>query len=155
MSIGALASLYNVSCIAASVPTLLSRIPAIALDLPVPSSDDPDNPANLDLSGHHYFTNATTAFFNLDTTSHSYGTGAFKKINSTTAPTDAMKGPGDNGEGAVPWLKLTAQDPKGQILQEVYRVNTAGGSPPTSCQGMAATFEVQYAAEYWVYEAAS
>lgn len=66
-----------------------------------------------------------------------------------------MKGPGDNGEGAVPWLKLTAQDPKGQILQEVYRVNTAGGSPPTSCQGMAATFEVQYAAEYWVYEAAS
>lgn len=133
------------------MPSLLQHIPAIALDLPVPSSDDPDSPANVDLSGHHYFTNISTPYFNLDTSSHQYGAGAFKKINSTAAPTDAMKGPSNSGDGAVAWLKLTAQDPKGQVLQEVFRVNTAGGNPPKTCQGMTASFEVPYSAEYWVY----
>ncbi len=33
-------------------------------------------------------------------------------------------------------------------LQEVYRINTAGGNPPATCEGMKSTFEVQYAAEY-------
>jgi hypothetical protein len=32
-------------------------------------------------------------------------------------------------------------------LQEIYRVNTAGGNPPATCAGMPATFEVEYAAE--------
>lgn len=151
MNIGAVASLFNVTCLAASVPSLLSRLPSIALDLPVPTSSDPRDPANTDLSGHHYFLNTTTPFFNLNTSSHDYGTGAFKKINSTDAPTDAIKGPHGKGNGAVAWLKLTARDPQGQILQEVYRVNTAGGDAPKSCQGLDATFQVEYAAEYWVY----
>ena len=133
------------------MPSLLTRIPAIALDLPTPSSEDSDTPTNIDLSGHHYFLDATTPYFNLDTGRHSYGTGAFKKRNSTSAPIDAMKGPGDRGDGAVAWLLLTAKDPEGQVLQEVFRVNTAGGNPPKTCQGMSETFEVPYSAEYWVY----
>jgi len=133
------------------MPSLLSHIPAIALDLPTPSSDDPDSPINVDLSGYHYFTDMTTPFFNLDTSSHTYGTGAFKKINSTSAPEDAMKGPRGKGDGAVAWLLLTAKDPSGQVLQEVFRVNTAGGNPPKTCGGMAESFEVPYSAEYWVY----
>lgn len=154
VAVGAVASLYNVSCIAASTPSLLAHIPSIALDLPVPSSTDPSSPAYQDLSGHHYFLNATTPYFNLDTDTHSYGTGAFKKVNSTNAPSDAVKGVNGSGDGAVAWLKLVAKDPNGQVLQEVYRVNTAGGNPPTSCSGMTAAFVVQYAAEYWVYEKA-
>lgn len=104
--------------------------------------------------GHHYFLNASTPFFNLDTDAHAWGAGAFQKVNSTAAPKGAMKGVGGVGEGAVAWLKLMAMDPGGSVLQEVYRVNTAGGSPPKTCGGMVASFEVEYAAEYWVYEKA-
>jgi hypothetical protein len=150
-AIGAVASLFNVSCIAASTPDLLSKLPGIALDLPVPTSTDSNSPANQDLSGHHYFLDATTPFFNLDTTLHQYGTGAFKKSNSTAAPTDAPLGQFGQGNGSVAWLKLDAKDSSGQIFQEVFRVNTAGGNPPKMCTGMPAAFEVEYAAEYWLF----
>ncbi|KAL1296748.1 hypothetical protein AAFC00_000217 [Neodothiora populina] len=171
-AIGAVASLYNVSCIAASVPSLLEKIPPIALDLPSPSTDistsstsdgndDSNAAANADLSGHHYFLNPSTPFFNLDTSTHSYGAGAFKKMDSTAAPDDAPKGPKGKGDGAVAWLKLVAKDSSsnedggnGKVLREVYRVNTAGGNPPKSCTGMPASFEVEYSAEYWIYEKA-
>lgn len=150
-AVGAVAALFNVSCIAADNPTLLAFIPSIALDLPTPSSSDSDSPASVDLSGYHYFLNPTTPFFNLDTSLHAYGNGAFKKANSTSAPGSAMKGPGNQGDGAVAWLKLSAANANGQVFQEVYRVNTAGGNPPKTCQGMPASFEVPYSAEYWLY----
>lgn len=63
-----------------------------------------------------------------------------------------MVGQYGQGNGAVAWLKLSESTvSSGQVLKEVYRVNTAGGNPPKGCTGMAAQFEVQYAAEYWVY----
>ncbi|KAK4987840.1 hypothetical protein LTR66_007483 [Elasticomyces elasticus] len=149
---GAVASLFNVSCLAAANSPLLSILPVIALNLPVPTSDDVDAAANTDLSGHHYFLDATTPFFNMDTAEHSYGMGAFKKASSSAAPSDAMKGQYGQGYGAVAWLKLAAKDTTGQVFQEVYRLNTAGGSPPSSCSGMPSKFEVEYAAQYWLYE---
>lgn len=57
---------------------------------------------------------------------------------------------GQNGKGfgAVPWLKLTARDGTTGGLQEAYRVNTAGGNPPTTCEEhVGSNFDVQYAAE--------
>lgn len=152
MPIGAVASLFNVSCLAADSPDLLAKLPPIALDLPVPTSDDADSPAMTMLSGHHYFIDATTAFFNMDTTAHDYGTGAFKKANSSDPPTAAPVGQFGQGYGAVAWLKLDAKNSEGQVFQEVYRLNTAGGNPPTTCQGQAAEISIQYSAEYWLYE---
>jgi hypothetical protein len=151
VAIGAVATLFNVSCIAADSPDLLAKLPGIALDLPVPSTTDENSPSYQDMSGHHYFLDATTPFFNLDTTLHQYGTGAFKKANATNAPPNAPLGQFNQGNGSVPWLKLDAKDSTGQIFQEVYRVNTAGGNPPKQCTGMPAAFEVEYAAEYWLF----
>ncbi|KAH0018818.1 hypothetical protein KCU78_g7015, partial [Aureobasidium melanogenum] len=150
---GAAASLYNVSCIAANHPELLSMIPGIAINLPLPSSSSAISPINMDLAGHHYFLDPTTPFFNLDTQTHSYGIGAFKKANGTSAPEDAVIGVDGSGMGAVPWLKLTEKvGVEGrQRLKEVFRVNTAGGQPPATCQGQQENILVQYAAEYWVY----
>jgi len=91
----------------------------------------------------------------MDTSLHEYGTGAFKKANQSLAPSDAVVGQGGQGMGAVAWLKLDAKGGDGQVFQEVYRVNTAGGSAPKSCQGQQAAFEVQYAAEYWLFEKSS
>jgi len=87
----------------------------------------------------------------MNTAAHDYGNGAFKKANSTLAPSNASSGPFGQGHGAVAWLKLNALNGVGQVFQEVYRVDTAGGSPPATCTGMSASFEVQYAAAYWLY----
>lgn len=114
------------------------------------------------MSGHHYFSDLTTATFNLHTKHTNYGITFNKKIASVSAP--AMN-PGDvpnegpDGSKPVAWLKLRTEMPNGDVeaqddiggVKEIYRVNTAGGSPPATCSGMPATFEVQYAAEYWFY----
>lgn len=153
VAIGATASLYNVSCIAANHPALLEMIPGIAINLPLPSSSSAMSPINMDLAGHHYFLDATTPFFNLDTEMHSYGLGAFKKANGSSAPEGSVVGVDGAGMGAVPWLKLTEKVgvEGSQKLKEVFRVNTAGGQPPATCQGQQESILVQYAAEYWVY----
>lgn len=102
-------------------------------------------------SGHHYFLDATTAFFNLDTSEQDYGTIACKKIDSVPAPADAVKGKGYTGDGAVAWLRLNYTNAATGDFTQVYRVNTAGGNPPKTCAGQPAAFEVPYAAEYWLY----
>lgn len=150
-AVGAVASLFNVTCMSADYPLLLSKVPDIALELPVPSTKIKASPAYQDLSGHHYFTDSKTPYFNLDTSLNTFGQGAFSKLNQTPAPADAMKGQYGVGHGAVAWLKLQAKSADDCVFTEVYRVNTAGGSPPDTCEGMPAAFEVQYSAEYWFY----
>lgn len=69
------------------------------------------------------------------------------KNASVPAPSGAPLGQNNVGLGAVAWLKLLTKSTATGDLQEVYRINTAGGSPPATCAGMPAAFEVQYAAE--------
>ena len=104
-------------------------------------------------SGHHYFVDSTTPFFNLDTDLHHYGMGALAKSNASDAPVGAT--PGQHGQlsyGAVPWLRLDQKPYKEDLWKAVYRLNTAGGNAPKSCTGQAAAFEVPYAAEYWLFQ---
>lgn len=63
------------------------------------------------------------------------------------APAASVVGQSNQGFGAVAWLKLVTKAAATGNLQEVYRVNTAGGKPPATCAGSAATLEVQYATE--------
>ena len=180
---GAVAALFNASCVAASYPDVLHVLPGLALHFDLTDvlpggidaaiaatdaasvsdseaeDDDHDHdddegagpsqrigPTNLDVSGLHFFTDDGTPFFNLDTTRQTLGSIPCTKTEGTDAPTDAPRGLQD--EGAVPWLRLQAVEGATGGLQEVYRVETAGGSPPASCQGMPDAFQVQYAAEY-------
>ncbi len=151
--VGALARLYNASCIAALWPDYLSLIPLIALELSLPTdASAPLTGQNIYLSGNHFFTNATCPVFNLDTANNQYGRAAVKKVVAVPAPPRAPAGQYNQGFGSVAWLYLTANTALGpQSFQEVYRVNTAGGQPPGTCAGQSAAFEVQYAAEYWFY----
>ncbi len=139
---GAVASLFNATCLVAPYPQLLNMMPDIAMEFPVPNSSDPNSPANNLLSGHHYFTDSTTAFFNLNTTLHDWGSVACKKSNSSNSPDPSTD---------VAWLKLTSKSAFGCSISEVYRLNTAGGQPPTTCVGQQANIEVQYSAEYWFW----
>ncbi|KAF1986331.1 hypothetical protein K402DRAFT_87275 [Aulographum hederae CBS 113979] len=142
---GAEARLFNVTCLSSTYPDLVQMMPSISLRFPVPLADTNDKlaPANLYLSGHHYFPDVTTPFFNLTTAEANYGMGGFKKDNATPAPNPAKD---------VPWLKLSAKDPESCNFFQVYRVNTAGGVAPKTCQGQQAAFNVEYAAEYWIYK---
>ena len=74
------------------------------------------------------------------------------KTTEQAAPGTACKG--TKGEGAVKWLYLT--DTAVPALSHggvntVYRLETAGGDKPITCQGQKEYFEVPYAAQYWVY----
>lgn len=77
-----------------------------------------------------------------------------KKVADIKAPADANKGM--EGTGAVDWLYLN--DKGGSVgVSEVYRIQTAGGMAPTTCQGQGTNglgvgvISVPYAAEYWFY----
>lgn len=124
---------------------------ALQYNLPVPFlnpfSSRSKNPANLLISGDHFFTPEGVPFFNLETTDNKIGSISCKKLAETPAPEGATLGQGGVGEGTVAWLKLGVNDVSTGNLQEVYRLNTAGGKAPKTCEGMPPTFEVQYAAE--------
>lgn len=156
-ALGAVATLFNASCVASTYPDLLNMLPRVALAFNLTESDAytsnlvPANtntrlaPGNYMISGHHYFLTTTTPFFNLDTDNWQLGAAPCSKNATENAPADAPAG--QNGEKAVAWLKLKTADTATGQLQEVYRVQTAGGSPPATCAGMSAAFEVQYSAQ--------
>lgn len=164
-AIGAVASLYNVSCLAANYPDILDMVPGLALQYALPADPMANlEPSNLVLAGHHYFNSDSKPTFDL---SQDYPAGELKiatslsqdlgkavvKVNSnSTAPTDAPKGMNGQGNGAVTWLLLDSikNSTTGDITA-VYRLNTAGGQPPATCEDSPAVFSVQYAAEYWFY----
>lgn len=153
VSIGAVASLYNASCIAANYPDLLSLLPNLALQYPLPAYPSSNlEPSNIDLSGHHFFENPTTPTFNMDADpTQQLGVAVAKKVANSTAPAGSPLGPNGVGNGAVAWLYLQSTNATVGNIKTVYRLNTAGGSPPLTCQDSPAVFSVQYAAEYWFY----
>ena len=51
--------------------------------------------------------------------------------------------------GSVLWLKLDGTDGD---YKSVYRLNTAGGVAPKTCDGITGDFTVPYAAEYWFWK---
>ncbi|CAL5866756.1 uncharacterized protein PFLUO_LOCUS966 [Penicillium psychrofluorescens] len=149
VSIGALANLYNATCIAANFPDLMEMLPNIAYNIPLPDFEYTAlPPANIDLMGHHFFYDSTTPEFNLDTTtSKQYGVAMTKKQDSIDAPSDAFKGE----YGAVVWLYLSTTTGTVGNYKSVYRVNTAGGNPPATCKGMPSAFTMQYSANYYFF----
>ncbi|KAJ5798734.1 uncharacterized protein N7503_006239 [Penicillium pulvis] len=148
-AIGAVANLYNTTCLAANYPEVLQMLPTIAYKIAIPTSEYATfPPANLELMGHHFFYNSTTPEFNLDTTTEKqYGIAMTNKIDTIDAPSSATEGQ----YGAVAWLYLKAVSGTVGNYKAVYRVDTASGSPPTTCKGMESSFEIQYAALYYFY----
>lgn len=149
VSAGAVARLYDATCIAANYPSLLEKLPRLAYKITLPSSEDASFPlSNIDLLGHHFFYDATTPEFNLNTTpDKQHGIVMTKKGGSIDAPSTAFSGE----YGAVAWLYLTSTDGTVGNYKSVYRVDTAAGSPPKTCQGMPSAFQMQYAANYYFF----
>jgi hypothetical protein len=139
---------------AASYPDLLTSATQVVLDAVLPtSSSTPLPPANLGLLGHHFFRDTTTPVFNLDTTAErQYGLLVSKKKAQMAAPAGSVAGQNKSGNGAVAWLYLQTINGTVGDYSLVYRLNTMGGQPPATCEGMPGLFTVQYAANYYFYE---
>ncbi|WYZ46514.1 hypothetical protein EsH8_IX_000739 [Colletotrichum jinshuiense] len=148
---GAIATLFNASCVASLYPDLLEKLPVVALDFNLTENEMNHQlgPSNLAISGHHLFTGTGVPLFKLETEGQRIGDAYCAKNGSMPAPVTAQTG--QHGEAAVAWLKLRTIEPSTGGLQEVYRIHTAGGSPPASCKDQPSAFEVQYATQYWFY----
>ncbi|KAJ5983713.1 hypothetical protein N7481_005812 [Penicillium waksmanii] len=153
VAVGAVATLFDASCIASQSVMLLHELPAVIAQTPlgsfalmVEALTLTTNSSNL-IIGEHYFNTAGDPFFDLNMS----GSDAWmecKKDASVSAPTRVSRISGKD-ESNVPWLKLDCKDCKG--IKEVYRVMTVGGVAPTTCAGQNDTVLVEYAAEYWFY----
>lgn len=175
VQIGAAASLFNISCGATIAPTQTTALPPAVIEHPFTSSPEeplfPGGPT-ASMSGYHYFTDATPTF-NLNLDSAQYGITFAKVATKVPAPVNPLTNgfwpytdsdtPLVRNTTAVPWLKLTAQtapavseetasENKGGVV-EIYRINTAGGSPPKDCSKFpdGGHFELPYVAEYWFF----
>lgn len=107
------------------------------------------NPMQLNLIGNHYFDASSKP--NFDFSRSDKGRLQAKKGAGVPAPKSASKGVKPYENGAVDWLYLLDNGAGvSEELLSVYRVQTAGGKPPQTCNG-GEQVQVPYAAEYWFY----
>lgn len=141
---GAVAALFNATCDAARLNVqVLADVTRLSLNYAIPTTPA----AEKRLSGHHEFTEKKIPLFKLQTPAVNYGyVQATLDAVKSAAPKDASKG--SNGLGSVPWIKLNAVEGD---YKEVYRIHTAGGVAPKTCEGLASGFTVEYSAQYWFY----
>jgi len=145
-SIGALATLFDVSCLAKS--PLLTSIPSLVYEAEevIPSLTKILGKTPLKLGDHLFITNPQT------------GSGIVPRFDFTASQNnpnmflDAKK-TGDIPAQTAPtanvdWLELTTF--LGDLAQTAFRVNTKEGQPPASCTP-GQTASIPYAALYWFY----
>ncbi|RPA81703.1 hypothetical protein BJ508DRAFT_414620 [Ascobolus immersus RN42] len=161
---GAIATLFDTSCLAAFTPTFLHSLSPELLSYPLSSVSS--KTAQALTSGSHYFLLKKTPIFDfrpqngIDVPAPAVIQGGasvgpekmheYTPAGSTPAPAGAPAG--SNKLGAVDWLRLDNDGLRDQSYTKVYRINTAGGKAPANCEGAKAEFTVDYAAEYWFYQ---
>ena len=148
VSNGAIAILYEASCIGVSDPDLLASLPSKALA--ISPSADPEEDLDcgsqpLERAGHHFFNAAKVPTFDFtESGDPKLGLGLMSV---------GAKSPAPDATTAVAWLSLNRAGGSVGPIQAIYRLNTAGGVAPATCAGQqpGGTISVQYAAQYWVY----
>jgi len=74
-----------------------------------------------------------------------------EKGNAKAFITAAVVGdiPAPTGADDVDWLQL--KNVKGELADAVYRVDTKGGQPPTSCTSGSPMLSVKFTTQYWLF----
>lgn len=146
---GAVATLYDASCLAATFPALLHQLPNALVGMSGATGRQ-RIVRDAALVGHHYFApNFATPVFDLRLKPGQTGifTGA-RDAGVPAAVGAARGGPPDQQFGAVDWLRLKTLPGQSVGYQMVYRVHTAGGKPPPTCKDRPTTITIEYATEY-------
>jgi hypothetical protein len=149
VALGAIANLFDATALARSNIKTLHTIPGLAVNTPAVKGKYvlPQQFRSLPALGNHLFLADGTPTFELTSVRKKLFS---KKSADVKAPANAPKGP--LGTGAVDWLQLGANPIYTSVgLSLVYRVETAGGNPPTTCT-TTGVVTVPYAAEYWFYQ---
>ncbi|TFK49063.1 hypothetical protein OE88DRAFT_1737273 [Heliocybe sulcata] len=152
-NIGAVADLFDISCLANSL--IFDAIPSITYcawnstpDLITPLDMISVFTGNPDVLGQHYYVpnpagsgtspkwDFTSAAYKGD--SNAYVVGA--KVGDLPAP--------DTKED-IDWVQLKSVE--GELATVVYRTQTKGGQPPTSCTPGSALLSVKYTSQYWFF----
>ncbi|KAJ7062682.1 hypothetical protein C8F01DRAFT_1023734 [Mycena amicta] len=148
-SIGAVASLFDISCVDGAD---YADIQTTAYDDWTAASATVANSIGAsvgapDLLGFHYFVTAAS------------GTGISPKWDLTTSTNDAssfvigakvgdIAAPSDPSVN-VDWLALNGAS--GSLASKIFRIDTVGGQPPTSCTVGSDPISVKYTAKYLLY----
>jgi len=145
-SIGALATLYDVSCLAKS--PILTQIPEIVYDASeaIPSLSRLLGKTPFKLGQHLFITNPVTDSGIVPRFDFAASQGSPNAFVDTTKTGDVVAV--SNPESNIDWLQLEAF--LGDLAKTVFRVNTKAGQPPTSCTP-GTSVSVPYAALYWVF----
>ncbi|KAJ7731928.1 hypothetical protein DFH07DRAFT_991053 [Mycena maculata] len=152
-SIGAVASLFDLSCLDqtsgfANIQTtafnLWSAAPASLVASSVGGQVGAPN-----LLGYHYFVIGPSGSLSPEWDFTSTGTNAGNssafvigaKVGDIASPTAPSTD--------VDWLALN--DVEGSLASKIFRIDTVGGQPPTSCVAGSADISVKYTAKYYLY----
>ncbi|KAF8230316.1 hypothetical protein L208DRAFT_1041965, partial [Tricholoma matsutake] len=151
---GAVAELFDISCFYNSSSFWSIQDVVFAAWESAPSYLTPQEIISLFFStnssfglneGQHYFvTNPTGKGIEPKWDFTSQGTNAGNK-NAFVVAAANISVPAPRPAYDIPWVKLNAI--QGYLAQEVYRVDTRGGLPPSSCTG-SSSITVRYAAKY-------
>ncbi|KAJ7067689.1 hypothetical protein B0H15DRAFT_152994 [Mycena belliarum] len=154
-SIGAVASLFDISCLDkkpqfSSIQSTAFKIWDSPASLKASASSIGARVGAPKLLGFHYFVTApsgtgispkwdftSTGKFAGDASAYVLGA----KVGDIPAPTS----PATN----VDWLALN--NAQGSLASKIFRIDTVGGQPPTSCIPGSAPIEVKYTAKYYLY----
>ncbi|KAJ7590835.1 hypothetical protein C8J56DRAFT_1003476 [Mycena floridula] len=154
-STGAVAELFDISCLYRET-SLFNQVSDIAMaawsqsSVQKPSQLTFREFQNPEILGEHYFiTNPVTGTGispKWDFTSRAF------KSNPQAFVVAAKSGdiPAPTGAKDVDWLSLTAMTGQGSLANQVFRTDTRGGQPPTSCTP-GAQVSVKYVAKYCKY----
>jgi len=145
-SIGAVASLYDLACISKSPEFNNIQDQAYALWKSYPANGMP--PMSSSFMGKHFFITSPSGTGLSPVWDYRAGVAkgnpeAFvlaAKVADVPAPTSVHD---------VDWLQLKSVS--GLLATQIYRTDTRGGSPPTSCTPGSAPISLRYVAKYWLY----
>ncbi|CAK5276958.1 unnamed protein product [Mycena citricolor] len=150
-SIGAIASIFDISCLEGTVG--FDNLQEYAFDvwseekgLGLVDGIGPLFGASRKLGNHFFVTSPSGTGISAEwdfSSSLGPGTSSFV-IASKIADLVAPKNPSVN----VDWLELAQL--KGTLATNVFRIDTVGGQPPTSCKA-GSSISVKYVAKYWFY----
>jgi len=156
-NVGAVAELFDISCLSGTPAFSTIQNDAYGIWNHAPTSVTAQdvikklgrNP--LVLGQHYYVPNPNTTAGNPAISPKWDFTSGAEKGNAQAYVVGAKIGdlPAPTGKSDVDWVQLKKVE--GELADTVYRVDTKGGQPPTSCTAGAPLLSVKYTAQYWLF----
>nr|GAT61188.1 predicted protein [Mycena chlorophos] len=159
-SAGAVASLFDISCLVGKPAFSTVQNTAYTLWSHAPSSESNAEKIPLigaasgagQLLGYHYFVTSPSGSgispeWDFTSTGKNAGNAEAFVVGAKTGDLKAPTDPTVN----VDWLMLS--NAEGQLASQIFRVDTVNGQPPASCDPTTdtATLKVKYTAKYYLY----